>query len=208
MSRSHQSPITSYEVRRGLHVSIFSLAWTIGVGGGAIALGVLGNSLVLVVFGAIDLLDAGGSASLVVHFRHSLHHEAISERHERLVLRIVTVGMASVGVATIVVSCLRLVSRHSSSPAIAAVVLTGVSAVVLAMLARAKRRIAARIPSHALHADGWLSAVGSLLALVAVGGTGLSVAFGWWWIDPAAAIGVAGGALGLSVSLALTEDLR
>lgn len=78
---------------------------------------------------------------------------------------------------------------------------------VLAMLAHRKRRIAERIPSHALRADAWLSAMGSVLALFALVGTALEAGFGWWWIDPVAAIGVACGATALSVVLARGPDV-
>ncbi len=208
MPRAHQRPISRREVQTGMRVSGLSLVWTLATGAGAIALGLVGNSIVLVVFGVIGLLDAAGSASLVVHFWHALHHEKISERHEELVLRIVTLGMGATGFATIVDSAYRL-SVHTSSESVApGVILAGASVLVLAVLARAKRNIAAQIPSHALHADGWLSAVGATLALVAVAGTGLATGFGWWWADPVAAIGVACGAIGLSLSLALAGAFR
>jgi divalent metal cation (Fe/Co/Zn/Cd) transporter len=67
------------------------------------------------------------------------------------------------------------------------------SAVVLAVLAWRKERVGRSIPSRALVADGWLSATGSLLAIVTVAGTGFTALYGWWWVDPGAAavIGVA-----------------
>jgi divalent metal cation (Fe/Co/Zn/Cd) transporter len=76
-----------------------------------------------------------------------------------------------------------------------AVVLAAASAVVLVGLAMRKRRVGAAIPSPALVADGFLSLVGALLAAVTVAGTALTSAFGWWWADPTAALGVAAGAL-------------
>lgn len=203
----HQSaPPADRSLSEGLRVSQTSLAWTVLAGSGAIALGILGNSLVLVSFGAIGLLDAVGSGSLIVHFRHALHHEAISERHEQRALIVITTGMALVGVATVVDSAYRLGSHTTSDPLPAGIVLTGVSVLVLGLLAGRKRTIARRIPSHALHADGWLSAMGAVLALVALGGTGLNAGFGWWWIDPVAAIAVACGAVALSAVLVRGPD--
>jgi divalent metal cation (Fe/Co/Zn/Cd) transporter len=175
------------------------------VGATAIGIGVAGGSLVLIAFGAIGLLDAAGSATLAVHFRHALRHEAISERHERLALRVVTLGMATIGVATVVGSAYRIAAGSGNKPVVVGVVLAGVSVLVLALLARRKYHIAPRIPSHALRADGWLSACGALLALTTLLGTGLQAAFGWWWLDPVSAIGVACGAVGLSVALAKGE---
>jgi divalent metal cation (Fe/Co/Zn/Cd) transporter len=75
-------------------------------------------------------------------------------------------------------------------------VLAAASVVVLLALAIRKRRVGAAVPSPALVADGFLSLVGALLAAVTVAGTGLTSAFGWWWADPTAALGVAAGAVG------------
>ena len=198
---------TSENLRDGLVVSLTSFAWTIAAGTGAVTIGVIGNSLVLVAFGAIGLLDAIGSGSLIVHFRPSRRHEAVSERHERLALIIVTSGMAAVGIATLADSGYRLATRATSAPPPAGIALAGISVFVLVILAVRKREIARRIPSHALHADGWLSLMGAVLALVALIGTALDTALGWRWTDPIAAIAVACGAIGLSIALARGPDI-
>ena len=198
----------SPSLREGQRVSQTSFAWTITSGAGAITIGVLGNSLVLVAFGLTGLLDAVGSGTLIVHFRHSQRQEAISERHERRALIVVTGGMAAIGIATIVDSIYRLGTHTASDPLPAGVALAGISVLMLAILAVRKRRIGKRIPSHALHADGLLSAMGAVLALVALSGTGLDAVFGWWWIDPLAAIAVGCGAVALGIMLARGPDLR
>jgi divalent metal cation (Fe/Co/Zn/Cd) transporter len=189
------------DIEAGLRVSRVSLIWTLVAGISAITIGIITNSLVLISFGAVGLLDAVGSGSLMVSFRHALRHDAISNRHEQMALRIVTLGMATIAIATVADSAFRLASHSTSNSVAAGVVLTGMSVLVLALLARRKHRIAARIPSHALYADGWLSAIGSLLALIALAGTALEAGFGWWWLDPLAAIGVACGAVVLAIVL-------
>jgi divalent metal cation (Fe/Co/Zn/Cd) transporter len=196
------TPDSSADVVAGLRVSCISVAWTLVAGTSAVIIGSIANSLVLIAFGAVGLFDAVGSGSLIAHFRHALHHQAIVPRHERLVLLIVTLGMAATGVGTLGDSVYRLAVRSASDAPAAGAVIAGTSAIVLTALARRKHRIARRIPSHALRADGWLSAVGAVLAVVALAGTAMEAAFGWWWSDPLAAAGVATGALGLSASLA------
>jgi divalent metal cation (Fe/Co/Zn/Cd) transporter len=189
-------------LRAGLQVSVLSIAWTTSASIAAVVLGVSAGSLVLVAFGLTGILDAAGSAALVVHFRHALHHEVLSERHERLALRVVTLGLFVVGSLTAAESGRRLVVHPTSHTVPAGVAVAAISIVVLALLSTRKRRIARRIPSRALLADGWLSATGCLLAVVTVAGTGLSSSFGWWWADPVAAAVVAGGAVGVAVVMA------
>lgn len=198
----------SRSLRDGLRVSQASVGWTIAAGSGAIVVGVIGNSLVLVAFGLVGLVDGVGSGSLIVHFRHSQRQEAVSERHERRSMIVVTAGMAIIGLATSADSAYRLTAHAKSKPLALGIALAGVSVVVLTALAARKRQVARRIPSPALHADSLLSAMGAVLALIALAGTGLNAEFGWWWIDPIAAIAVACGAIGLSVALTLGPDRR
>jgi divalent metal cation (Fe/Co/Zn/Cd) transporter len=191
------------DLRAGVRISSASFAWTFVSSAVAVALGVESGSLVLVAFGLTGLLDAGGSATLIVHFRHALRHESYSERHEQVALRVVTFGLVVVGSVTLVESVRRLVLREHGQSTLAGIVLAAVSIVVLAALAHRKRTAATRIPSRALLADAGLSMIGCLLAVVTVVGTALA-GIGWWWADPVAAAAVAGGTLTIAAVVSRT----
>lgn len=193
-------------LRAGVRVSTASIVWTVAASVASVALGLGAKSLVLVAFGLTGLLDAAASATLVAHFRHALRHEAFSERHERRALRLVTVGLVVIGAFTAVESARRLMNREPSHAVPAGVALAALSVAVLGVLSVRKRRIASRIPSRALLADGWLSATGCLLAVVTVAGTGLASAFQWWWADPLAALAVACVAVAIAVVMARGSD--
>jgi divalent metal cation (Fe/Co/Zn/Cd) transporter len=194
-------PAPSDHLRMGLRLSLLSIAWTVTTSTAAIAIGFATGALVLVAFGLVSVLDAVGSASLVVHFRHAMRHESISERHERIALSVVTLGLITVGLATLVESGRRVAYRVHASPAPVGVGLATVAVLVLTVLAWRKRRVGLAIPSRALVADGWLSATGALLALVTVAGTGLAAAYGWWWIDPSGAAVIGAAATGVGASM-------
>ncbi len=185
----------------GLRISIASAGWTLIAGGGSIAVGIMFRGLALAAFGAIGLMDAMGSVSLIVHFRHALRSGVLSERKEAIALWLVRSGMVAVGAGALVASVLRLVAHSSAEPSLAGVIIAGISMSVLAVLALSKHAIARRIPSPALRADGWLSAVGACLAVVTLVGATLQGVLGWWWLDAAAA-----GAVGLgAVILGLVQ---
>ena len=61
-------------------VSLQSVIWTMAASAVAIALGITGDSAVLVAFGAIGLVDALGSVALVFHFRHARRLDGLSDR--------------------------------------------------------------------------------------------------------------------------------
>jgi divalent metal cation (Fe/Co/Zn/Cd) transporter len=58
-------------------------------------------------------------------------------------------------------------------------------------LARAKRRVAAALESRALAADAFQTTACTWLSIITLVGAGANAALGWWWADPAAAIGMA-----------------
>jgi divalent metal cation (Fe/Co/Zn/Cd) transporter len=147
------------------------------------------------------LLDAVGSASLTLQFAHARSRGVHSHRFEAVTLRIVTVGLAATAVATSVLAVGRLRSHGTEAATTAAVAISAGSIAVLVLLAVGKRRIAPRIPSHALYADSWVSTVGAALAVVAAVGVVLRGSLGWWWADPVAALVVGVAAICLSAWL-------
>jgi divalent metal cation (Fe/Co/Zn/Cd) transporter len=179
------------DLRAGLRVSLASVIWSATVCSAAVVAGVTDGSLVLVAFGVTGLLDGAGSLTLVLHFRHAIARNRVSSRRERIALRVVSFGLIAIGVSTIAESMRRLITHHAGHGSSVGVGLAGASALVLALFAVAKRRIARRLSSDALRADGWLSGTGAALALIAVMGAGLSSGSAPRWIDPAAALCVA-----------------
>ena len=191
---------TSESVHAGLVASVASICWTVVASAIVIVLSLRSKSTVLLAFGAVGVFDAFGSVALAVHFRHALHHESVSSRYEKVAQLVVACGLLIVGAATSLASCARLLAHvHTRDPVFGTVV-SAVSVAVLFGLATRKRRIARRIPSQALLADSWLSMTGCLTAVMAVAGTMLDAAFGWWWVDPSAALAIAIGALGIGLS--------
>jgi divalent metal cation (Fe/Co/Zn/Cd) transporter len=187
-------------VREGMAVSVFSIAWTVVASSVSVALGLSHSSLALVAFGCTGFLDAAGSVALVAHFRHALRHGELSDRHEAVALNIVTFGLVVVALATAAESVHRLVDSRPVGHTAVGMAVAAASAVVLSAVSVVKRRLGSRIPSHALVADGWLSLTGGALACVTVVGTFLAD-HGLAWADPAAALVIAVAALVIAVWL-------
>jgi divalent metal cation (Fe/Co/Zn/Cd) transporter len=58
-------------------------------------------------------------------------------------------------------------------------------------LARAKRRVAVRLASGALAAEARQTQICAYLSAILLAGLALNATVGWWWADPAAALGMA-----------------
>ena len=68
-------------------------------------------------------------------------------------------------------------------------ILIAVAAViVMPLLGRAKRRVAAQLGSRALHADSRQADFCAYLSAILLVGLLLHALLGWWWADPAAAL--------------------
>jgi divalent metal cation (Fe/Co/Zn/Cd) transporter len=66
--------------------------------------------------------------------------------------------------------------------------IAALSLVVMPMLARAKRRVAAGLNSRALQADSRQTDICAYLSAILLGGLLLNAVLGWWWADPVAAL--------------------
>ncbi len=112
------------------------------------------------------------------------------EHLDRRAHRLVGVSLFLLAAFVLVDATHSLVTAERPSVSLVGIVLTSVSLVVMVWLARAKRRAARALDSRALEADAFQTTACWWLSLIALGGMGLNAAFGWWWADPAAAIGM------------------
>lgn len=186
--RDDQPGSARRDLRRGLWLSAGSILWTLSVSAAEVALGVTHHVLSLTVFGLAGLLDAAGSATLVAHFRHTLRHDRISEAHERRAMLVVSAGLLVLGSLTVAESIRRLVEGHAAQATGAGTAIAAASVAVLAGLAIMKQRVGRAVGTHALVADGWLSASGALLAVLAVVGATFGARPHRAFIDPVAAL--------------------
>jgi divalent metal cation (Fe/Co/Zn/Cd) transporter len=187
MSEPASTPPHRPDVHAARLVSLTSVVWSVVASCVAIALGVTSDSAVLVAFGAIGFVDAAGSVALTYHFRHALRHDALSERLELIAHRVVVTGLFAVGIAAVVGGVVRLVRGDTSESSGPGTALAALSLVVLAALSARKQKLARRVGSDALLADGRLSGVGALQAGVTLFGTAAALALGWGWADAVAA---------------------
>src|SRR5437763_16005678 len=106
MSTPNNVPSAEH-LRAAFRVSVLSVAWTVAASATAIVSGFVAHALVLVVFGLTGVLDAAGSWTLALHFRHALKHETVSVAREELALRPVSIGLLALGLCTIAESARR-----------------------------------------------------------------------------------------------------
>jgi divalent metal cation (Fe/Co/Zn/Cd) transporter len=81
-----------------------------------------------------------------------------------------------------------LLFHEAPDRSIPGIIVAALSVVVMPVLARAKRRVAAGIESRAMMADSRQTDFCTYLSAILLAGLLLNALFGWWWADSVAAI--------------------
>lgn len=81
-----------------------------------------------------------------------------------------------------------LIQREPPEASYIGIGLAVLSLVVMPLLAKKKRRVAALLNSRALQADSKQTDLCAYLSAILLGGLLLNAFFGWWWSDPLAAL--------------------
>ena len=172
-------------IRRAERLEVLTIAWNVMEVVVTLALGIAAGSLALVAFGLDSLVEIFASGVVLWQLRGDG-----GSRTRRAMLMVALAFFALAAVLTIgAVSA--LASRHRADDTVWGAAYLGLTACVMFVLSWRKWRLATQLANHPLahearitFLDGCL-ATGVLVALVA------TIAFGWWWADPLAAILVA-----------------
>jgi hypothetical protein len=140
----------------------------------------------LIGFGLDSAIEVASGAALLWRLHHDLDHSR-RERVELTTLRIVGGCFLALALYILYESGSTLMGHETPERSIPGIIIAAVSVVVMPLLARAKRRIAAGIGSGAMHADSRQTDFCTFLSAILLGGLLLNALFGWWWADPAAA---------------------
>ena len=171
-------------VRRGRVLEYLTVGWNVLEAVVAVGAGLASGSVALVGFGVDSVIESTSGAVLLWRLRDGARGEA----REQLALRLVGVSFLLLAAYVAFDAAGSLLRREPPEVSAVGIILAALSLVVMPLLARAKRRVAARLESRALRADSRQTDLCAYLSAVLLGGLLLNALFGWWWADPAAAL--------------------
>jgi divalent metal cation (Fe/Co/Zn/Cd) transporter len=172
------------DTRAGRRLEYFTLGWNVIEAAVAITAGVLAGSIALIGFGSDSVIE---SLSGIVLLWRLQSHEA-DEKRERIALRLVGACFLILAAYVGFEAVYSLIEREPPDASIVGIVLAALSLIVMPILARAKRRVAARLNSASLAADSRQTDLCAWLSGILLGGLALNALLGWWWADPVAAL--------------------
>jgi divalent metal cation (Fe/Co/Zn/Cd) transporter len=180
-------PDRTRQIQRGLRLEYATIGYNSLEASIAIVAGLFAGSIALVGFGADSVIELISGLGLVWRLRSDLS-PVKRERAERLSRRIVGFCFLALAVYVGVDAVTSLARSEAPSESIPGIALATASLIVMPLLARAKRRVAARISSAALTADAMQTQLCTYLSAILLGGLLLNAGLGWWWADPVAAL--------------------
>lgn len=195
---SQPQPVTPLETstsprealaRRGRRLQYLTISWNSAECLVALTAGFLAGSVALVGFGFDSAIEVTSGLAALWRLAHDADVEA-RERAEHRALRVIGVCFLLLAVYVAYDSAAVLVTRRAPAPSTIGIVLAALSLIVMPTLVHFKRRVAGELRSGALEAEARQTRVCAYLSAILVVGLGLNAAFGLWWADPVAALGM------------------
>jgi divalent metal cation (Fe/Co/Zn/Cd) transporter len=187
-----RSPDWHAAASRARLLSWLSLAWMAAEGAVAVTAGVLAGSIALISFGLDSAIE--GFASLVIVWRFT-GARLLSHTAEERAQKLVAVQFFLLAPYVAFEALHRLFTGEQPETSWLGIALVTSSVIGMPFLGFAKRRLADRLESVATRGEGTQNLLCAYLAAAVLVGLLGNALFGFWWLDPAAALVVAAVAL-------------
>ena len=177
---------------RGLRLEYLTVGWNVIEGLISVAAAWAAGSVALLGFGIDSFVETTSGLVLIWRLRAERHARAPEEieRLDQRAHKLVALSLLLLAAYIAFDAAKALITREKPESTQVGIAITSLSLTVMWWLARAKRRTARALGSRALEADSFQTSACFWLSLITLAGIGLNAAFGWWWADPAAALGM------------------
>ena len=174
-------------VARGRRVEYLTIAWNTFEAGVALTSGLLAGSIALVGFGLDSVIETASAGILLWRLRAE-YDPVQREQTERRAQRLVGICFLLLAAYVAIESIRALWTKAQPERSIPGILIAVAAVIVMPLLGRAKRRVAAQMGSRALHADSRQADFCAYLSAILLVGLLLHALLGWWWADPVAAL--------------------
>lgn len=175
--------------RKARLLSWISIAWMGTEGVVAVTAGILASSAALIGFGIDSAIEGFASIAIVWRFSGS---RILSDVAERRAQRFVAIQFFILAPYVTFEALSDLLGGSAPEVSWLGIGLTAISAVGMPILGVAKRRLGDQLGSKATKGEGAQNILCAYLAVAVLIGLLANALFGAWWLDPVAALAVAG----------------
>jgi divalent metal cation (Fe/Co/Zn/Cd) transporter len=174
-------------VARGRRLEYLTIAWNGFEAAVALVSGFMAGSVALIAFGLDSVIETTSAVVLLWRLGSDRKPDQ-RERSERVARRLVGACFLLLAAYVTMESVHALWTREHAACSIAGILIAIAAVIVMPLLARAKRRVAADLGSRALHSDSRQADFCAYLSAILLAGLLLNNLFRWWWADPVAAL--------------------
>lgn len=193
--------------RRGLWLEYLTIGWNVIEAVVAVGAGMAASSIALVGFGFDSMIEVVAASVVVWQFRAELRG-GVDDDRERRALKLIAVTFFVLAAYVTFEAVRDLLVAEEAEPSMVGIVLASLSLVVMPALAWLKLRTGRQLNSRTLVADSAETFLCAWLSAILLAGLVLNATVGWWWADPAAALGIAWLAVREGVEAWRGEDLH
>jgi divalent metal cation (Fe/Co/Zn/Cd) transporter len=178
-------------VRTGVRLEQLTIVWMAAEAIIALWAGAAARSGLLTAFGLDSVIELVSGGVLLWRLSVDAGGGRLDrvDRAERTAAWIVSGSLALLCAYIVVTAAWTLLAGMKPEGSIPGLAIAIAAVIGMPFLARAKRRVAARIDSAALRGDAACSLTCAAMAGALLAGLGLHLVFGWWWAEPLAAFG-------------------
>ena len=175
--------------RLGQRLQYLTILWNSAECIVTLVAGFVAGSIALVGFGLDSAIEVTSSLAALWRLRRDADEHA-REMAERRTLRVIGACFLLLAAYVTYDAVSTLVTRSAPEHSVPGLVIAALSLIVMPLLVRAKRHVAARLQSGALEAEARQTRVCAYLSAILLLGLGLNAVLGWWWADPVAGLGM------------------
>ncbi|MGV8849220.1 MAG: cation diffusion facilitator family transporter [Propionibacteriaceae bacterium] len=173
-------------VRRAQLLVVASLLYNLVEGVVAIVAGTVAGSSALISFGLDSAVEMASGFVILWQFRHQL-----PESRERRAQQLIAISFFALAAYVTYDSISTFVTGERVRVSIVGIVLAAASLAIMPVLSWAKRRTGRELNSGAVVADSVQTLLCTYLSAILLVGLLGNALFGWWWLDPIAALVIA-----------------
>ena len=178
-------------------LAIFTIAYNLGEGAIAITAALVARSQALLGFGFDSAVESISASVFLWRLRAERRDPERAERVEHQATRLIGISFFILAAVVAFEALRSLIRGEPPDASPVGIALTAASLIVMPILAWKKRQVATELDSRAGLADSAQTFACVCLSAFVLAGLILNSLLGWWWADPAAALGI--------VSLLLNE---
>lgn len=176
-------------VKKALLLEYSTIAWNVFEGIVSMVIGLMTNSVALFAYGLESSVEVFASSVVIWELKGTK-----STKRKNLALKLIGLAYLIVSAYVFIDASISLFEKQHAEKTILGIIILTASAIAMATLGLFKRSVGNKMESETVLADAKFTLIDGALSTTVLIGLVFNALFGWWWMDQALALFLAGAA--------------